>query len=145
MSVLAFRVVLPKHRMSGSSRFQTMLPILIVDNDRQIRLLVNKLLSRDGFKVIEAHDGLSALAALRKTGGAVGALLTDVEMNGMGGIALAGKIASEFPEIPIVMMSGSEISERELRCAVPSCRLFLRKPFDVRSFVQSFKRLVAAF
>jgi CheY-like chemotaxis protein len=120
-----------------------MLPILIVDDNPQIRLLVRKLLSRRGFQVIEAGDGPTALASLRSTGGAVGALLTDIEMNGMSGIELAGRIAAEFPSIPILMMSGSEISEGELRCAVPSYAVFVRKPFNGRSFVQSFMRLVA--
>ena len=79
-----------------------------------------------------------------KSGGAIGALLTDIEMGGMSGIELAGAIASEFPAIPILMMSASEISEESLRRAVPSYALFVRKPFDGRSFVQSFKRVVTA-
>ncbi len=121
-----------------------MLPILIVDDDPQIRLLINKLLARQGFQVIEAHDGCSALAALRKSGGAVGALLTDIEMAGMSGIDLARRMASEFPTIPILMMSASDISEEALRCAVPRYALFVRKPFNGRSFIQSFQKLVAA-
>ena len=144
MSVLAFTAVRPKHRIKGFVTVPNMLPILIVDDNPHIRLMVKKLLSSQGLQVIEARDALTALASLRRTGGAVGALLTDIEMNGMSGIELAGRIAAEFPSIPILMMSGSEIGEGELRCAVPSYALFVRKPFDGRSFVQSFQRLVAA-
>src|SRR5260370_30463504 len=97
-----------------------MLPIVVVDDHPLIRLFVTKLLSYQGFQVIEAHDGLSALAELRKAGGAVGAVLTDIEMDGMNGIDLAKAIASEFPSIPILLMSASEISEEELRTRVPS-------------------------
>uniref|UniRef100_Q01TN7 Response regulator receiver protein n=1 Tax=Solibacter usitatus (strain Ellin6076) TaxID=234267 RepID=Q01TN7_SOLUE len=119
-----------------------MLPILIVDNNRQIRLLVNRLLSQHGFLVIEAHDGLSALAALRQAGGAVGALLTDIEMDGMNGIELAKTVVAEFPSIPILVMTASEISEDVLRSEVPTCALFVRKPFNTHYFVRSFKGLM---
>jgi CheY-like chemotaxis protein len=102
-----------------------MLPMLIVDNNEQIRLLLKTLLSRQGFQIIEAYDGASALAALRRSGGAVGALLTDIEMDGMSGIELAKIVATEFPSIPILVMSASEIPEEELRGDVPSCALFV--------------------
>src|SRR5260370_12351454 len=121
-----------------------MLPILIVDNNQQIRLLVNKLLSRQGFPVIEAHDGLSALAALRRSGGEVGALLTDIEMDGMSGIELAKTVATEFPSIPILFMSATEIPEEELRTRFPSFASFFRKPFDPRELVSVLQNAVAA-
>jgi CheY-like chemotaxis protein len=122
-----------------------MLPILVVDDNPQIRSLVKKLLSLQGFQVIEAHDGPTGLAELRKTGGAVGAVLTDLEMDGMSGVDLANAIASEFPSIPILLMSASEISEEELRTRVPSFASFLRKPFDPRKLVSVLQKASGRF
>jgi len=117
------------------------LPILVVDNEPQIRSLVNRLLSRQGFQVIEAHDGPSALSAIRERGGRIAALLTDIEMEGMSGMDLAKSVISEFPAIPVLFLSGEVVSEEELRRDVPNCA-FVLKPFVPTGLVQSLRDLL---
>ena len=54
-------------------------PVLLVDDEPQIRRLIKSLLSRLGFNTIEAADGKSALVALHQARGKVSLLLTDVK------------------------------------------------------------------
>ena len=92
---------------------------------------MNRLLSRQGFKVIEAHDGPSALSSVRESGGKVGALLTDIEMEGISGIDLAESVISEFPAIPVLFMS--EVGSGGKGIAWRRAPLCVReKPFDHR-------------
>jgi CheY-like chemotaxis protein len=118
-----------------------LLPILIVDNEPQVRSLVNRLLSRQGFQVIEAHDGPSALAAVQERSGKVRALLTDIEMDGMSGIALAKIVTAEFPNIPVLFVTAVPTSGEELRRDVPSCA-FVQKPFDPALLVRLLRHLM---
>ena len=89
-----------------------MKPVLVVDDDAQIRLLVRMLLSKQGFETIEASDGCSAFATARKIDGEISLLLTDINMPGslVNGVELAGAVKSEFPEIPILFVSSEPSS-----------------------------------
>ena len=118
-----------------------MLPILIVDNEPQVLSLVSRLLSRQGFQVIEAHDGPSALAAVRERDGKVAALVTDIDMEGMSGIALARIITAEFPNTPVLFVTAVATSGEELRLDVPNCA-FVQKPFDPAILVRSLRILM---
>jgi CheY-like chemotaxis protein len=117
------------------------LPILIVDDEPQVRSLVSKLLSRQGLQVIEAHDGQSALAAVRERDGKVAAVLTDIDMEGMSGIALAKIITAEFPNTPVLFVTAAATSDEELRLDVPNCAL-VKKPFDPAVLARSLRILI---
>jgi CheY-like chemotaxis protein len=108
--------------------------VLVVDDEPQIRLLVKTLLSEEGFESIEASDGCSAFATLRKLDGAISLLLTDIEIPGspMNGIELAGAVRSEFPEVPVLFVSGQSPTT-DLNSAAPRNE-FVKKPFDPRVF-----------
>ena len=117
-------------------------PILIVDDEPQIRSLLKKLLSRKGFETIEARDGQSALSTVRELSGDIAALVTDIDMKGMSGIELAKTIQSEFPTTPILLLSANPNWEGEAQQSVPGS-VFVQKPFDPAMLVQTLKHLLA--
>jgi CheY-like chemotaxis protein len=84
-----------------------MKPVLVVDDEPQIRLLVKTLLLKEGLESIEASNGCCALATAEKIHGEISLLLTDINMPGspVNGVELAGAVKSEFPEIPILFVS----------------------------------------
>ena len=88
-----------------------MTPILVVDDEPPIRSYLKNVLSRNGFQILEAHDGASAISITRKFAGSIAALVTDIEMKGMSGIALAKTVTGEFPQIPVLFMTGMTISK----------------------------------
>src|SRR5262245_27534283 len=114
-------------------------PVLVVDDEPQIRTLVRTLLSQVGLHSIEACDGASAIAAAQRLNGEISLLLTDINMpdSTMNGIELAGAMRLQFPEIPVVFVSSD--SEQ-----APAGDLFVMKPFDLKAFHRTVRELVAA-
>jgi CheY-like chemotaxis protein len=112
-----------------------MYPILLVDDKLSVRLFMKKLLSRAGFEILATHDGASAISVIREFGGNVAALVSDVEMKGMNGIALAKVVAGEYPQIPVVFTTSRCISEEDLHRDVPCCTL-LKKPFRRKDLIR---------
>lgn len=120
-----------------------MKPVLVVDDEQQIRLLVKTLLAKEGLESIEATDGCSALATAEKINGEISLLLTDIRMRGslMNGVELAGAVKSEFPEIPVLFVSSDPSSAAELDSVAPG-NVFVKKPFDLRVFAETARKLV---
>lgn len=98
----------------------------MVDDDDSLRAFAAVVLQTNGFKVLEATNGLEALQVLEKHGTEVRVILTDVNMPGMDGITLAIRARELFPEIRIILMSGcpgDQWPEQPYSCPA------LRKPF----------------
>jgi DNA-binding response OmpR family regulator len=99
------------------------------------------LLSRHGFETIGAGDGLDALSTLRQMNGGFAALISDVEMLGMSGVDLAKFVRSEFPTIPILLMSAIPDWEGDINEHV-SGAVFVPKPFGPAILVQTLRGLL---
>jgi CheY-like chemotaxis protein len=80
--------------------------ILVVDDLESVRLLLRRQLGELGHTVLEAADGPEALAITRRRQGRLDLVLADVVMPGMNGTELAASLVTEFPGLPIVLMSG---------------------------------------
>jgi DNA-binding response OmpR family regulator len=80
--------------------------ILFADDDGQVQKFVAALLHKNGYNVITANDGTSAIQKAREFHGIIHLLLSDVEMPGMTGIELAIQIGRDRPETKILLISG---------------------------------------
>jgi len=78
---------------------------LLVDDEDLVRASTADMLADIGFEVIEARSGPEALDRLRE-GRAVDVLVTDHLMPQMTGVELARKIALEWPQLPVLIVSG---------------------------------------
>jgi len=119
-----------------------MKPVLVVDDEPQIRSLVTTLLAREGFQSIEASDGASAFLLAQRLNGEISLLLTDISMPVMNGIELARALKWQFPEIPVLLTSSSPLPLRDSNNAIAGS-VFLQKPFDLRVFAQTIRKLVS--
>ena len=85
--------------------------ILVVDDEPSVRDFVERALSHAGFSVASAADGNAALSKLAAN--KYDLVLTDIVMPDLDGIALSLKIAKDFPDTKIMMMTGySDQKER---------------------------------
>jgi two-component system, cell cycle response regulator CpdR len=79
--------------------------ILIAEDEASLREFVQRALGHQGHTVVAVRDGAEALHALQD-GEPFQLLLTDIVMPIMDGIALSLKVAKDFPDLPILLMTG---------------------------------------
>jgi PAS domain S-box-containing protein len=82
--------------------------VLYVDDDELMRLMMERLLERDGFRVTVVTTAKAAMQALAQ--GGTDLLLTDFNMPGTTGLQLAAEAMQAYPGLPVVLVSG-DISE----------------------------------
>jgi CheY-like chemotaxis protein/anti-sigma regulatory factor (Ser/Thr protein kinase) len=79
--------------------------ILVVDDSAVDRLVARRLLEKHGgWRVAQAADGADALEAIAKS--APSAVLTDLQMPRVGGLALVEQVRERFPKVPVILMTG---------------------------------------
>jgi CheY-like chemotaxis protein len=80
--------------------------VLVVEDEANIRTLLERLLGGDGYDVLAAADGASGLELARRHAGEIALLITDVVMPHMSGPELARTLLNERPDLRVVFMSG---------------------------------------
>lgn len=78
--------------------------ILVVDDEKNVRDMVVKMIKPLGHKLSEAENGLQAIESCRST--AFDLVITDLVMPGKHGIDLIMDLKKEFPNIPVIAISG---------------------------------------
>lgn len=103
--------------------------ILVVDDERISRRVAYRLLSEEGYRVLEADGCEEALDALSQAGGRVDLILVDAVMPGCDGVMLTREVLSQWPRIKIVYMSAhpAEILAQQGLSALAIS--FLAKPY----------------
>jgi len=79
--------------------------ILIIDDNNDLRMVVSKMLSRLGYEVSSADSGENGLGLFCKDKFDI--VLSDYEMPGMDGVALAYSVKKSSPCTPVVIMTGA--------------------------------------
>ncbi|MGE4584220.1 MAG: sigma-54-dependent transcriptional regulator [Sphaerochaeta sp.] len=116
--------------------------ILLVDDEPNIRDLMQRYLSLDGIESDSAENGLSAQRMLREQ--AYDACLVDLKMPGMDGLSLISWIRSEGFRMPIIMISAhGEISDA-VSALKEGAQDYIVKPFDPEELTIRLKKLVDA-
>jgi two-component system response regulator HydG len=78
--------------------------ILVIDDDRDMRLVLAKYLTKFNYQVLEASSGKSALDVLEK--GEPDLILCDFKLGDMDGTALLTKIKEQYNHIPVIFITG---------------------------------------
>lgn len=119
--------------------------ILLVEDEAELRQLARRLLTRQGFSVLEAADGPTALDLSRRHTGQIDVMLTDVVMpGGLSGIELAEQMRSEQPELRVVFTSGHNEDILSSHGVSPEEANFIQKPFSMGSLLGVLNRVLAS-
>src|SRR5689334_4706926 len=78
--------------------------ILIIDDDRDMCLLLKRFLTRHGYEVLEAYNGKKALEILESTEPSL--VMCDFRLEDMEGNVLLGKIKEKYPQMPVIIITG---------------------------------------
>ena len=129
----------PRPQASHERRGQT---VLIADDEEPVRRVASRLLARNGYDVREAANGTEALRMLAEGNGDIDLLVSDIIMPEMGGLELARRVATEFPRLPILLISGYSDSQ-ELGQSIPADLDLLQKPFSGTELTAAVARCLA--
>lgn len=118
--------------------------ILIVDDEPDIRLLIEGILTDEGYEAHGAGDAAGALAAFRARRPAL--VLLDVWLQGSdrGGLEILEILRSEEPEVPVVMISGHGTIEMAVTAIQHGAYDFLEKPFKADRLLLVLRRALEA-
>ena len=115
-------------------------PILLVEDDRQLRDALAETLRLSGFRVLSAANGAEALQVLAGT--AVAAVVTDYQMEPMDGSALLARIRERWPQLPVLMITAYGSIEHAVASMMAGASDYLVKPFAAQTLVTRLERLV---
>lgn len=118
--------------------------ILLVEDEQLLREGMQEILETYGYEVITAADGQEALERLEQT--TVGLVISDLVMPNMNGVDFVSTIRSKFPELPIIVVSGSPGAVmRRLgieTIQIPGATASIMKPFKSRELVTLIQELM---
>jgi len=114
------------------------LPILVVEDDANLREAVCDTLELAGQSVVSAAGGEEALKLLDAQ--AVALVVSDVRMMPMDGIALLKEIRSRFPHLPVVLMTAFAEVDRAVEAMRSGACDFLLKPFEPKALLEHVAR-----
>ncbi|MCJ7523762.1 MAG: sigma-54 dependent transcriptional regulator [Candidatus Aminicenantes bacterium] len=115
------------------------LPIVLVDDETQVLLLYSGLLKGAGIEsVITLDDSRRVLPFLRENRAA--AVLTDMNMPFLGGRELLVQIRQEFPEVPVIIVTGVDDIGTAVECMRLGASDYLVKPVEKSRLISSLQR-----
>ena len=102
--------------------------VLIVDDEVNIRRVLAAMLRREGYEVTTAGDGEQALAVLQKS--PVHVVVTDLVMPRMGGMELLRKVAADFPDVPVILITAHGSVDSAVAALKAGAFDYITKPFE---------------
>ena len=122
---------------------QDRLTVMVVEDEAALRAGIRRMLQEDGYNVVEAENGATALQLLeRPASGTIDLVLTDLRMPVMDGRQLASALARRRPSLPVVFMSGFTAQLMDLRLVSPNLA-FLAKPIRNADLLAAVKNQLA--
>jgi signal transduction histidine kinase len=112
--------------------------ILLVDDEPDIREVLNLSLSDLGYHVFEAENGESALSKFKEVRPPI--VLTDIKMPNMDGIELLQKVKHENPDTEVIMITGHGDMDLAIKSLKYEATDFIAKPIDVEALQIALRR-----
>jgi len=112
--------------------------VLVIDDDPACRRLATAIFSSEGLSVVGAEEGGAGIEAARNLNPSV--VLLDLEMPGMDGLAVLGRLQQVAPALPVIMLT----ADHDVRSAVRATKLgaydYLTKPIDQEHLIAVVRR-----
>ena len=115
--------------------------ILLAEDDEELRTLTARILISQGYRVLEASDGVEALRVADRHRGTLDLLTTDIVMPSMGGHDLANELSARRPGLKVLFVSGytdDAVGRGELQPG----DAFLQKPIDPKVLARKVRQML---
>ncbi|MGB0582421.1 MAG: ATP-binding protein, partial [Limisphaerales bacterium] len=121
--------------------------IMVVDDERSVREVIEKTLIYHGYNVLAARDGKEALNKFQNKGERIPLVIADVEMPVMDGLTMLLSMQRSTPDLKAVLCTGGQFRPNGVQLSTfqkdfGNCSI-LQKPFSVRSMLQLVKDQLA--
>ena len=113
--------------------------ILLVDDDKAVRLLLRTVLERRGHSVVEAENGDAGLRYYRATPADL--VIVDIQMPVMDGLQMIKELRGDFPTAKIIAISGEK---SRLAAAQTFSQYTFEKPLPMEEFLDAVQKFASA-
>ena len=113
--------------------------ILIVDDEEDVRQVLQRILERGGYTVVVARDGPEAIALCRQQGIALDLVVLDVIMPHMGGQETFRQLRQIDPQLKVLLSSGYSENGQAAAAMADGARGFLQKPYDMETVLRKVR------
>ena len=117
--------------------------VLVVDDELPICKMVETILKSKGYEAIKALNAHEALEVYAQQGSAIHAILTDVAMPDMDGVALTRKLKEINPSAVIIASTGQPLELRQKELGEMGIQHFLPKPYNAHQLLDIVQKALA--
>lgn len=117
-----------------------MVNILVVEDDKHTRKLLETILKREGYSVFKAEDGLKALEVLEDHH--IDLIILDIMMPNMDGYEFAKELRDSGCIIPILMATAKHLPEDKKKGFIVGTDDYMTKPIDIEEMLLRIKALL---
>lgn len=103
--------------------------ILIIEDEEEIRILLNSYLSELGYQVEFAEDGIEGIEKIKLMNPHL--VLLDIKLPGIDGVEVLKNIKKEYPEINVIMLSGHATEDIAKQTLSIGAFDYIKKPVDL--------------
>ena len=114
--------------------------ILLVDDEENYRELIAKVLTKAGYEVLQAADGMGALSLLERSN--VDLIISDILMPVLNGYALVARLREKWPDMPVILTTGF-LSPDAAKSMMKGSVDFIPKPINAETLLDMVRGRVA--
>jgi two-component system cell cycle sensor histidine kinase/response regulator CckA len=116
--------------------------LLLVDDEEFVLTVTASALETNGFRVITARDGASAIARFKAHHDEISAVLLDMMMPGLDGLQTLDQMRQIDPDVRVIACSGLRTSQREAEVLERGAKAFLPKPYSEGALLNTLAQVL---
>ncbi len=116
--------------------------VLVVDDEENFLVLLDRILSREGYQVITAGDGVQALAHADRQKFRVA--IVDIKMEPMTGVEVLAELKKRDATSQVIMISGYPTDDTRNECMKLGAAGYLTKPIEISELKSVLRHLMGA-
>ena len=133
---------LPREKTVPDSKYEAGGTVLLIDDEEQVRFMARIMLTRLGYDVLEAKDGIEAVEIFQQRKDEIRFVFSDLTMPNLDGWGAMAALRKLSPDIPVILSSGYDEAQVMEDEHPDRPNAFLRKPYLLKSLEDTIRRVL---